>query len=195
MTTVCLCLDLSLSINIYIYIHLTLILTLTLCRCKLAAYIIQEFPQIQEGVESCYIPLACVDGPDPDLSATGGEASPVLTYLMSIPPSAIDLEFQSIYTHHDVELSADRDMEGIVLLQSLLVSLTRSMTLGTHFEVLQAYVHRLLTIYTDIIIQIPELSQHLSQLKDAHYLFAEKFRHVVQSNLCILRILSKMPHI
>lgn len=164
-----------------------------LYRCKLAAYIIQEFPQIEvqeKGFESCYIPLACLD-----CIVKTEETSPVLTYLMSIPPSAIDLEFQSLYTHHGVEISQDRDLEGIVLLQALIASLTRSMILGSHFEVLQAYVHRLLTIYADIVIVVPELAQHLSQLKNTHYIYAEKFRHVIQSNLCLLKILSKMPNV
>ena len=107
---------------------------------------------------------------------------------MSVPPSAIDVEFRSLCTHED-------DEEGMELLHLMLVSLTNNMKTGQHFEVLQAYLHRFLLIYTDYIMKTPQLTEQLLLLKAVHSLYAEKFRHVIQSNLCLLKILSQMPTI
>ena len=141
-------------------------------RCKLAAFISQEVSFRGESSENY----------------GQNSASPVLTYLMSVPPSSIDVEFRALCLNEE-------DEEGLELLGFVLISLTNNLKSGRHFEVLQAYLHRFLSIYAEYIMRTPELSEKLVELKAVHALYAEKFRHIVQSNLCVLKILSQLPTI
>jgi hypothetical protein len=124
----------------------------------------------------------------------------ILQFLMSIPASSIDVEFQSLCRQTNalgdaLTNSELDDEEGIELLGCLLASLSASMRRGMYFEVLQAYIYRLLVIYTDVIVRVPRLSQQLTLLQQIHFVYTEKFRHMLQSNLCLLKMLCKMPSI
>lgn len=158
-------------------------------RCKLATVILQEFPTMQPTDKALHTTTSTSNS-----STT--EPPPILAYLMSIPPSAIDLEFSALCNTHTMANninSNELDHEGIAYLHCLLQAFTSYFQSGSYFEILQAYLHRLIVTYRDFIIHIPELSHAVMRLRRVHQIYAEKFRHVVQSNLCLLQILSKMP--
>ena len=131
-----------------------------------------------------------LDGPVRDCVVDGigisGYDSPVLTYLLTIAPTAIDVEFRTLYQY-------DGDEEGLVLLGYMLQSFANNMQSGQYFEVLQAYVHRFLMIYVEDIMKHEELHTQLQSLKVIHGLYVEKFKHVLHSNLCLLKLMTKMP--
>lgn len=141
-------------------------------RCKLVMHILQELPTEDSGY----------------FSAPDDAPSPILDYLASIPPSAIDAEFRALCLNEE-------DDEGLGLLLRMLVFFTHQMQSGARFELLQAYLHRFVLIYTDFILPSPPLAAQLMRLRRVHALFTDKFRHILQSNLCLLKILARIPTI
>lgn len=142
-------------------------------RCKLVMHVLQELP----WADSVYSQDIQVDA-----------SSPILDYLAGIPPSAIDAEFRALCLNEE-------DTEGQELLLRMLRFFTHNMQSGTHFELLQAYLHRFVLIYTDYILASPVLATELARLRRVHAVYTEKFRHILQSNLCLLKILAKIPTI
>ena len=112
--------------------------------------------------------------------------SVLMEYLKQLPPPAVDLELRALYSY-------DGDDEGIVLLQQLLQWLTIHIKSGENFEILQAYLHRTLTIYSDIIIKLPQFKIYLHDLHDAHCNSSNRFRSLIQKNLCLLKMMANLP--
>ena len=119
-------------------------------------------------------------------SSLGGGSSAVLEYLKKLPPPAVDLELRALCTHEE-------DTEGAELLRALLQWLTRCIATGEDFEVLQAYLHRALTIYQHLLTQLPALAEDLAALQRAHASANHRFRHLVQKNLCLLKMMGNLP--
>ncbi len=120
--------------------------------------------------------------------AAGAEAprSAVLEYLKKLPPPAVDLEMRALCTH-------DEDEEGRDLVRRLLAWLGRHIASGDNFEILQAYLHRMLAIHITMITKTPQLVQELRVLQGVHAKASNRFRHLVQKNLCLLKIMANLP--
>lgn len=139
-------------------------------RCKLVAYLNQE-----QFSEEC----ASTQNIDEDCSV-------LMDYLKRLPPPAVDLELRALYTY-------EGDEEGVYLLKLLLQWLAKQVRSGNNYEVLQAYIHRTLTIYSQTILQLPVLQSDLQALHDAHSFTSSKFRNLIQKNLCLLKLIGNLP--
>lgn len=71
--------------------------------------------------------------------------------------------------------------------------MARKLTSGMNFEILQAYLHRLLSVYAELILKQPHLTLELERVRSVHALSSNRFRHLVQSNLCLLKMLAGLP--
>lgn len=118
--------------------------------------------------------------------SSGDARNLVMEYLKKLPPPAVDLEMRALCTYEE-------DEEGIELLRLLLQWLTKHITTGEDFEILQAYLHRTLTIYLHLIMKLPQLKKDLQALQQAHAVASDRFRHLVQKNLCLLKMMGNLP--
>ena len=135
-------------------------------RCKLVGFMFQEY-------HNC--------NPKEKLSSEGR----ILNYLKSLTPPAVDIELRSLCRHDD-------DDDGILLLLCIIDWLQRNLVTGENFEILQAYLHRTLTIHSEIFLKVPSLIQALKALKDVHKTSCDRFRNIIQNNLCIVQLYSNI---
>lgn len=71
--------------------------------------------------------------------------------------------------------------------------LGREVSSGRNFEVVQAYLFRFLTIYSEAVLQEPALLDDVTALRAVHAESAERFRTLVQSNMCLLKVMAHLP--
>ena len=119
------------------------------------------------------------------------ETSAVLVsaFLKKLTPSAVDVEFRALYQHSEDHL-------GIHLLQTLLSWFSHTLASAADFELLQAYLYRLLIIYTDVFIEMAAVfGSNISSLSRVHSNVGQSFRHLVQENICLLKLLSGVASI
>jgi len=114
------------------------------------------------------------------------QRSKVLDYLKTLPPPAVDLELRALCAH-------DEDEEGFKLLHFLLLWFSERLSTGADFELLEAYLHRTLLIYGEVIMRRPELQGLLESLRKAQEQNCARFRGLVQQNLCVLKLISGLP--
>jgi U3 small nucleolar RNA-associated protein 21 len=139
-------------------------------RCKLVAFIKQEFPKLSDEIF--------------DYDAAS-ETSPILEYLKTISPSAVDVDLRALCMHDD-------DVEGILYLRAMISMFARQLATGLDFEVLQAYLHRFLLIHCDVMRKHPDILDEISDLKFSTDSAGEKFREALQKNLCLLKVFAKL---
>eukprot|EP00606_Chrysophyceae_sp_TOSAG23-5_P000671 GSChrysophyteH2.ASY1.ANO1.1331.1 assembled CDS len=152
-------------------------------RCKLVAYLLQEFPDSALGT---YASAEFFSGAGVGTDSDSSRPSGTLEYLKTLAPPAVDLELRALCTHGE-------DEEGLKLLHCLLSWLAHCMRSGRDFEVLEAYLHRTLLVYGEIIVTKPSLlilAQHISA---AHADNSQRLRGLVQGNLCLLKLLAGLP--
>ena len=101
-------------------------------------------------------------------------------------PPAVDLEMRSLCPH-------DEDAEGKRLLSLTIRLFSREIKSGRNFEVVQAYIYRFFTIYSDVILKTPSLHSDLKELSEIHQRSSDSFRTLIQSNLCLLKVLAQLP--
>ena len=154
-------------------------------RCKLVAYLLQEFPDSALGT---YASAEFFKGGSAGAAgaADSGSASATLDYLKTLAPPAVDLEFRALCTHGE-------DEEGLKLLHCLLSWLAQCMSSGRDFEVLEAYLHRTLLVYGEIIVTKPSLLSLAQRISAAHADSSERLRGLVQGNLCLLKLFAGLP--
>lgn len=109
----------------------------------------------------------------------------LLEYMKGLPAPATDVELRSLCMFAE-------DSEGLQLLQVFLQWLTAQVSSGKDFELLQAYLHRTLTIYDQMLVDVPALAEQLQMLKKANEQASDRFRHLVQKNLCMLKVLANI---
>lgn len=107
-------------------------------------------------------------------------------YVYSLGASAVDVEFRSLCKHEDDEV-------GIRLVRYLVCWIKNELKTGGNYEVLQAYLHRLIIIYSETFIKHQSLSAELLELENIHEIGCQKLRQLVQSNLCLLKMLAQIP--
>ena len=120
---------------------------------------------------------------DPSQAPAGHAPSKVLAYLKTLGPPAVDLELRALCTH-------DEDEEGVQLVGFLLDWFRQRASLGADFELLEAYLHRALLIHGDLIMRNAQLREVLAGLSAAHEKSSDRFRELVQRNLCVLKLVS-----
>ena len=151
-------------------------------RCKLVAYLLNEFPDSALGTH------AAVEFFKAEGATAGGvvRASPTLAYFKTLPPPAVDLELRALCTH-------GKDEEGLQLLHCLLAWITERFKTGLDFEIMEAYLHRTLLIYGEIVVSTPSLLQLAKTLGEVHSASTQRLRTLVQGNLCLLKLLAGLP--
>lgn len=93
---------------------------------------------------------------------------------------------RSLYQHEE-------DADGIDLLHRMIYWLAFELKTGQNFEVIQAYLCRFLMIYSDTLLKVPALASELEYLKSVHAVSCDSFRSLVQSNLCLLKVMARLP--
>lgn len=83
---------------------------------------------------------------------------------------------------------------GLGLLRCFLLWMVAKLSSGTNFEILQAYLHRLLAVYAELILKQPDaLSIELERVREVHAASSNRFRFLVQSNICLLKMFAGLP--
>lgn len=135
-------------------------------RCRLVAFLIADEEEYDEG--------------------SIAPPTRLLNYMRTLPPSAVDLEIRAI-------CSNEGDDEGSHLLRSFVTWLSRNISTGDNFEVLQGYLHRTLAIYSELFLKMPPLAVEVGALLAAHAQASERFRHILQKNLSVLKMMAGVP--
>lgn len=100
----------------------------------------------------------------------------------------MDVQLRSLCTGKD-------DLRGLELLECMISWLTQELVGGKDFEVLQAYLHRFLFIYEDMLLGVPHLRDRMQALCSAQDHCSRRFRDMIQSNLCVLKVMAQIPSI
>lgn len=83
---------------------------------------------------------------------------------------------------------------GLGLLRCFLLWMVSKFSSGANFEILQAYLHRLLAVYAELILKQPDaLSVELEKVRAVHAASSNRFRFLVQSNICLLKMFAGLP--
>jgi len=139
------------------------------------AVISEEFPKVMENM---------FDRSRHDVA----EAGPILQFLMTLSPSAVDVEIQSLCLHSE-------DSEGILYIRAMINMFVNELETRNNFQVLEAYLNRFLCIHSDVLIEKMEGLSDVFKLNSIHSLVSNKFRHILERNVCILKIFAKLPSI
>lgn len=73
-----------------------------------------------------------------------------------------------------------------------LLALTCRIRSKKNFEVVQAYLHRFLKHYSDLIIATPDLRQASKLLRDEQEESSKRIKQLVQHSLCLVGYLSNL---
>lgn len=103
-------------------------------------------------------------------------------------PPTIDVEMRSLHRGAD-------DSTGDELLYLMLQYFQKQLEDGTDFEVTQAYLHRFLTIYSNLIQQNARLAAAAATVSGVQLKASTKFRELINENLCILKFVGKLQQI
>ena len=98
-------------------------------------------------------------------------------------------------SNDDDGVTSDVDVEGLQLLLRMLYLLSFTFQSAVCFELSQAYLHRLLVVYTDILIRDSQLRLAVQELSEIQALSCSKFRKLVHSSSCLVKLLAKLPPI
>jgi hypothetical protein len=131
----------------------------------------------------------------------------LLEHMKTLPPPALDLELRALCNSNVVD-PVTADEEGVKLLLTLLQFFESSIAQATDFELLQAYLTRTLVIYSETLLNIvmaangadnskrrygKAIAASLFNLLGAHQQSVQSFRHLLQNNMCLLKLLSGLP--
>jgi hypothetical protein len=91
------------------------------------------------------------------------------------------------------------DARGVELIHCVLVWFANELKSGIDYELLQAYLTRFLFIFSELLVaecskNLP-LKETLQQLNQIHSEYCLKFRHLIQSNLCVLKMMAQITSI
>ncbi len=113
----------------------------------------------------------------------------------SLAPPAIDLQMRSIYNEREGEV----DSRGVDLIHCLLHWFIFEFETGHDFQVMEAYLARFLHIYSELLVKEcaknPLLRSTFQELQRIHQEKNEKFRMMIQSNLCVLKMLAQITSV
>jgi hypothetical protein len=115
-----------------------------------------------------------------------GQPDLLLAYMKELSAPAIDVQLRALYSY-------EGDAEGEDNLKLLLIWLAEKIETGLDFELLQAYLHRVLTIFDKAMITLPELADTVQRVKTVSETASDRFRHLVHKNLCMFKTLANIP--
>ena len=118
-------------------------------------------------------------------SSVDGLEDNLLSYLKTLSPPALDAEFRSLCLH-------DADEQGLELLLAVLTWLATVLSSRANFELLVAYLYRLLVIYEGIFCKDSRFKEILERLRSAHASNSEHIGGLLHSNLCLLKVFAKV---
>mmetsp|Transcript_11657 Transcript_11657/g.14539 ORF Transcript_11657/g.14539 Transcript_11657/m.14539 type:complete len:104 (-) Transcript_11657:1950-2261(-) len=98
-------------------------------------------------------------------------------------PSAIDFELQSLCL-------GPEDDDGASLLNVTLEWIRIELFAGTNFELVQAYLNRVLKLHGETLRQRPELYSKLHQLNRIERKIWRNIQGMLQHNLCLISFFS-----
>jgi U3 small nucleolar RNA-associated protein 21 len=169
--------------------YAVLTLCLFVCRCNLAIYL-DRLAETEASKDEHQQSL-----------------SMLLEHMKTLPPPALDLELRALCNSNVVD-PVTADEEGVKLLLTLLQFFESSIAQATDFELLQAYLTRTLVIYSETLLNIvmaangadnskrrygKAIAASLFNLLGAHQQSVQSFRHLLQNNMCLLKLLSGLP--
>ena len=110
----------------------------------------------------------------------------VCFFFLSLPPPAIENELRALCRN-------DEDDEGVELLRLLFTWLLQQLRCGEDFELMQAYLYRAVLIYSEVLRRRQaQFSEILTAVKESHQEKVGKFRGLLQSNLCLLKLFARI---
>ena len=118
-------------------------------------------------------------------SSHKGFEDSLITYLKTLSPPALDAEFRSLCLH-------EADEPGLELLLSLMTWLTSALASRADFELVVAYLYRLLLIYEFILCKDTRFKEALQAIRKAQDENSERIRGLIHSNLCLLKVFAKV---
>ena len=153
-----------------------------IARCKLVAYLLAVYPSGEPTALSHFTDDVV------DNIYSGAPMDQIMQFLQGLPAPAVDVEIRSLCMY-------EGDEEGVMLLRCLLHWFKVNLRSRCNFELLQAYIHCAINIYHEIITKVPLLCRELIELQETHKMCCERFRHLVQSNLCLLKMFAGLAPI
>jgi len=159
----------------------------TMPRCRMVPYLGAHFGgnlAVLEDLDIEYVNASLEN--EQQYGETDVTESALMSYLKSLMPPSVDVEFRALCL-------SEEDKEGLGLLRALLIWFKDEFARCDNFEVLQAYLARTISIYSDLILKTPQLQLLLENLKLCHGDSSNRFRKMVQSNLAILKFMGKLP--
>lgn len=107
---------------------------------------------------------------------------------MKLNPSQIDLEFRTLVS--DIENPLESEILALNTLLSLLASLLQE---DKNFEIIQAYVYRLITIYSDVFMVKKHCYEELNNLNRVIQSKSEKSQNLLQISICLVKNSLNIP--
>ena len=129
--------------------------------------------------------LRSLQANEPSTTSLQGFEDGLMTYLKTLSSPALDAELRSICLH-------EADEEGLDLLLSLLTWLADTLSTRSNFELVTAYLYRLLLIYESILSKDGRFKDVLQTIRKAQEENSERIRGLVHSNLCLLKVFAKV---
>eukprot|EP00752_Nemacystus_decipiens_P004264 g3895.t1 len=109
----------------------------------------------------------------------------VMTYLKTLAPPMVDVDMSLL-------CQGDWDEEGVHLVGLTIKFLLEELRSKKNFEVVQAYLHRFLKHYTELIMTTPDLRQASKVLRDEQEESSKRIKQLVQHSLCLVGYLSNL---
>ncbi len=103
-----------------------------------------------------------------------------IKYLYSLAPAKVDQEIRLLCLH-------EQDIVGLRLLQGLLQMIFQNQHLLQNFDVIQSYVHRILTIHGSKLCASYDLRSTIDHAKHGTHIAVHQLQVLVYTALCILK--------
>ncbi|CAM9977228.1 unnamed protein product, partial [Hapterophycus canaliculatus] len=111
--------------------------------------------------------------------------SGVMTYLKTLAPPSVDVEMSLL-------CQGDWDEDGVRLVGLAIEFLLEELRSKRSFEVVQAYLHRFLKHYADLIMITPDLREASKALRDEQEESSNRVKQLLQHSLCLVGFLSNL---
>ncbi|CAB1104228.1 unnamed protein product [Ectocarpus sp. CCAP 1310/34] len=109
----------------------------------------------------------------------------VMAYLKTLEPPMVDVEMSLL-------CQGDWDEDGVHLIALAVQFLLGELRSKRNFEVVQAYLHRFLKHYADLIMTTPDLREASKALRDEQEESSKRIKQLVQHSLCLVGYLSNL---
>lgn len=114
------------------------------------------------------------------LVSPSNNALDAMAYLYSLAPAKVDQEFRLLCLH-------DSDADGLHLLKTLLQAAFKCQHVSLNFDVIQSYVHRILTLHGSKFIASFAMRPAIVGAKEFTESAVEQLQLLLHTALCILK--------